>query len=200
MRTDIGQTIKKYRLMKGVSQAQLAAELGIAASALSAYESGTRMPKIELREQIAKVLEVDPVELSGIELSEDDEIRLLNKLLAKYAITMGKEGEEQALTKVYLSDVFLDFQELFSDLQREMDEIRENYSDQDSTKAKVLENARLEMEYWLETWPEYDFTYQVNHGKIDPHIPSHHKSKELLRSKFLAGYMDYLGKQTGESS
>ena len=88
MKKNIGTTIKKYRLMKNKTQIQLAQDVEISAPGLAAYESGKRVPKIELREQIAKALETDPVALSGLELSENDEIRLLNKLLVKYCLDM----------------------------------------------------------------------------------------------------------------
>ena len=49
--------------MKNKTQIQLAQDVEISAPGLAAYESGKRVPKIELREQIAKALETDPVEI-----------------------------------------------------------------------------------------------------------------------------------------
>ena len=193
MRSDIGKIIKKFRVMKGVSQAQLAAELGTAASAMSAYETGTKIPKIELREQIAKALEVDPVELSGLELSRDDEIRLLMKLLSKYAtsITTTKNSSGEYGVDVTLPYMFSEFSDIYMEHCRDVDKISDDYK-KSGDMGEYLDNAKRELEFWIDMWPDFDFTYQVDNDRIDPFIRSHHSAKELLRSKFLSKYFDYL--------
>lgn len=81
-KNNIGENIRKYRMMAGFTQAELAEKLSevegktIAASAVAGYENGQRTPKVEIRVQMARILGVDPVGLSGIELDESDEKRL----------------------------------------------------------------------------------------------------------------------------
>ena len=99
-KNNIGENIRKYRMMAGFTQAELAEKLSevegktIAASAVAGYENGQRTPKVEIRVQMARILGVDPVGLSGIELDEMDEKRLLCKLLSKYAsdISLTEDG------------------------------------------------------------------------------------------------------------
>ena len=111
-KNNIGENIRKYRMMAGFTQAELAEKLSevegktIAASAVAGYENGQRTPKVEIRVQMARILGVDPVGLSGIELDEMDEKRLLCKLLSKYAsdITLNEDGS----VGVELPDDFAD--------------------------------------------------------------------------------------------
>lgn len=59
----IGQNIKKYRKLKGMTQSELAKGVGISQNTLSSYESGKISPPIEKIEKIAEVLEVASVNL-----------------------------------------------------------------------------------------------------------------------------------------
>ena len=54
-RTHIGQHIRQYREASGMSQLDLAVELGIEQSNISHYECGIRTPNIELLIKIADV-------------------------------------------------------------------------------------------------------------------------------------------------
>lgn len=51
------------REARGMSQAELAQKLGISASAMSAYELGTRVPRDELKVRIAKYFGVSVVDM-----------------------------------------------------------------------------------------------------------------------------------------
>ena len=116
MKQNIGDIIKKCRMRKGYSQAKLASELGVAPSAVAFYEAGKRVPKIEIREKIAKILGADPVELSGLDLSEADEIRLMNKLLVKYAKSIQvirDSGSNNGCVSVVLPKSFATFAEKY---------------------------------------------------------------------------------------
>lgn len=57
--------IKTARLMRGISQAQLADTLGILPQSLSSYESGVRTPGPKLLPLLADVLGVDEAYLRG---------------------------------------------------------------------------------------------------------------------------------------
>lgn len=91
LKNNIGENIRKYRIMAGLTQAELAEKLSelegktIATYAVAGYENGQRTPTVEIRVQMVRILGVYPVGLSGIEFDETDEKRLLCKLLSKYA-------------------------------------------------------------------------------------------------------------------
>lgn len=59
----IGESIKKLRKQKGMTQKQLSQELGIAINSLSRYEIGERNPPFDMLEKIAAALGVQTWEL-----------------------------------------------------------------------------------------------------------------------------------------
>lgn len=56
---NIGKNIKKYRLLKGWTQEQLAKESGLSKNAIYNYENDKRNPNIKFLYQIAEALDVD---------------------------------------------------------------------------------------------------------------------------------------------
>ncbi|MCI9976439.1 helix-turn-helix transcriptional regulator [Clostridioides difficile] len=68
--SNIGRNIKKYRLLKGWTQEQLAKESGLSKNAIYNYENERRIPNIDILNRISKALEVD----SKIILMSDNEI------------------------------------------------------------------------------------------------------------------------------
>lgn len=56
--------LKEMRKQKGMTQAQLAHLLNISVMTVRRLEAGTRVPKLKTIEDIAKILEVDPMELT----------------------------------------------------------------------------------------------------------------------------------------
>lgn len=143
--------------MRGISQAKLAEELGIASSAVAAYETGKRIPKIELREQIARVLMADPLELSGLELNEDDERRLLNKLLMKYSKDIVK-NDDGTISAVFPED-YKNLQEIHKRIHEfDVDGYTSFEGDIPLQINLFPENEKESLaEYWLESWPLFDY-------------------------------------------
>ena len=209
MKKNIGTTIKKYRLMKNKTQIQLAQDVEISAPGLAAYESGKRVPKIELREQIAKALETDPVALSGLELSENDEIRLLNKLLVKYCLDMSTTSYQkdditiqEECVQVILPTNFEPLCNKYTEYRKNLEAIKTDISCMEIFNA-IAHNTNIsknnieadpeimdvteELEYWLETWPEYDYKYQE---KL-LHDSGRHSVREILHSKFLVSFYEF---------
>lgn len=161
----IGEKIKKYRMMAGYTQAELAWELGrreekkLAPSAIAGYESGQRVPKIESRVQMARILNVDPISLSGIELDELDEKRLLCKLLAKYASDILLEDDCSVTAK--LSSDFASFQMEYEDYKEELEEYEECLP-KDSLRYELQAKAlAAELEHWMERYPRYDAVHVI---------------------------------------
>ena len=158
---DIGEIFKLYRIMNGLSLAELAQLLSensdktIAPQNISAMENGNRIPKIETREEIAHLLNADPVELSGIILTEVDEQRLLCRLLSKYATSISVSDTENEKVKVTLPIAFTDFALEYLDCQKRKEEINNTIS---SPLRRMIQERSVdeEFEYWLRTYPKYD--------------------------------------------
>ena len=196
------EIIKKYRIMKSRSQAQLAADAGITSPALADYETGKKAPKIEIRERLAHALQVDPVEMMGLDLTEEDEIRLLNKLLVKYCISMGISTDNDSpgpnrkqRVIVSLPESFVPLQEVYERYQQDIAELRSMIGDEmtDEQFAEYLgtKEAKDEMDFWLENWPEYDYLYQANKNDVDPLSITRHSLKENLYSKYQTRFFDF---------
>jgi transcriptional regulator with XRE-family HTH domain len=63
-RSSVGYVIKKYRKARGITQKQLAYEIGVEARTLRMYENGERtLENITALQRIADLLTIDPVEL-----------------------------------------------------------------------------------------------------------------------------------------
>lgn len=64
--------IKALRQEKGITQSELASKLGITTTALSFFESGSRIPNIEVLKSMAVIFGVSSDYLLGIETSNKD--------------------------------------------------------------------------------------------------------------------------------
>lgn len=62
----IGKNIAKYRKVKGLTQEELGAKLGVTNQAVSKWESEVSMPDIMLLPEIAKVLSISLDDIYGI--------------------------------------------------------------------------------------------------------------------------------------
>ena len=151
----IGERIRKYRIMVGMTQEELAEKLSegeeksIAQATIAMYECGQRIPKIELRLKIAKILKVDPIALSGIDLDEYDEKRLLCKLLMKYASDISLENED--VVSVSLPKEFVPFQKMYEDNRNSLAKSVNGMSEESLDYKIKTRVANEKMEFWCET-------------------------------------------------
>ena len=76
----VGKRIREIRMDKGLSQAELGNRVGLTADRIQKYENGARKPKIDLLEQIATALGVEPLAL--LDPVQDDEIGVMYTLFA----------------------------------------------------------------------------------------------------------------------
>lgn len=88
---DFGNILKPLRLKKKMTQEQLAKQLGVTKSVISAYETGMRMPSYDILVCIAKIFNVSTDYLLGLEnkqeidlsgLSEQEIVALKNLIIA----------------------------------------------------------------------------------------------------------------------
>ncbi len=70
---NIGTTIKKYRLKRGITQERLAEYLNLSVSAISQWECGKTMPDITILPILAGIFDVTTDELLGVDLSKKQE-------------------------------------------------------------------------------------------------------------------------------
>ena len=92
---EFGRKLRALRRAKGITQKQLADQLGITKSVISAYETGLRMPSYQVMVRIAAIFSTttdfllgvdhgETVDISG--LSDTDKqlvIHLVNRMRAK---------------------------------------------------------------------------------------------------------------------
>ena len=64
---DFGNTLKTLRLRENMTQAQLAQNLGLTKSVISAYETGLRLPSYDVLIHISKIFKVSTDYLLGVE-------------------------------------------------------------------------------------------------------------------------------------
>lgn len=87
----MGDKLKSLRLEKKLTQKQVADRIGLAISAVSSYESGSRYPSYEVLVQLARIFHVTTDYLLGmtdkrsIDVTglDDSEIELISQLVDK---------------------------------------------------------------------------------------------------------------------
>lgn len=93
---NIGENIKKYRIKRGLSQAELAELANISRVAIGNYERGERTPNTEIASKIAKALDI-----SLMLLVQPDEINTHGITLTPNYSLMEEEAFPTDLVKHY---------------------------------------------------------------------------------------------------
>lgn len=86
---NMGEKLKSLRIEKKLTQKQIADRIGLAISAVSSYESGSRYPSYDVLVKLARIFHVSTDYLLGmtdkrnIDVSDltDDEIQLVSQLV-----------------------------------------------------------------------------------------------------------------------
>ncbi len=91
---NIGTTIKKYRIKRGITQERLAEYLNLSVSAISQWECGKTMPDITMLPVLAGIFDVTTDELLGVDLSKKQ--GEINSILDEYdrLSSLGLEKEK----------------------------------------------------------------------------------------------------------
>lgn len=100
---NLGQKIKKYRNLRGLTQQELGQKLGFAPkrayARIGQYELNIMSPKTDIRKRIADELDVDISALSDNDYSSDIEIvRALFTMQEKYGVSLNKSEDGVSLT------------------------------------------------------------------------------------------------------
>ena len=72
MKYEIGNRIRKYREELGISQRQLAEQIGVSNGRVSNWEQGINRPDADMLAELCYALQVSPSSLLGVKLSKDD--------------------------------------------------------------------------------------------------------------------------------
>lgn len=70
--------LKRHRLAQGMSIAELAARLKVDASTVGAWETGRNNPRPKMYPKLARILGIDPLELTRIVEPERGELAATN--------------------------------------------------------------------------------------------------------------------------
>ncbi len=72
MKYEIGNRIRKFREELGISQKQLAEQIGVSNSRISNWEQGINRPDADILAKLCTALNVSPSSLLGVKLSADE--------------------------------------------------------------------------------------------------------------------------------
>ena len=132
----LGEKIKKYREIKGITQAEIAELLGVSPATVSKYEAGTLEPNIESIKKISELFEVsidkllkdDAFDISKIDilavLREQKEMKVKGNLYHNTQITMtyntnhieGSRLSEEQTRYIYETNTLLVHKDTVTDI------------------------------------------------------------------------------------
>lgn len=100
---EIGRLIREERKKKGLTQAVVAKNAGIAVNSLRLYEAGKRCPNLDQIKKIAKALDADPFSLMDFDMASDvlfDMINNREKYLLAAFDQLNEKGQSVAVERV----------------------------------------------------------------------------------------------------
>lgn len=93
----LGKRLQEQRLLKNLSQKEVAASVGVSASIISNYESSERTPSVEILMALARLYHCSTDYLLGFDRDEKDmflDVSMLSdeqkKLLQHFLLSLGK--------------------------------------------------------------------------------------------------------------
>ena len=84
MKYEIGNRIRKYRKEVGLTQEQLAEEIGVTKSRVSNWEQGINRPDADILAELCKALNVSPSILLDVYLTDDELNEQEKKVIKAY--------------------------------------------------------------------------------------------------------------------
>ena len=101
---EIGRLIREERKKKGLTQAVVAKNAGIAVNSLRLYEAGKRCPNLDQLKKIAKALDVDAFSLMDFDTASDALSDMINTPAKQLLLTafdqLNPEGQQKAVERV----------------------------------------------------------------------------------------------------
>ncbi len=99
MKTLIGENIKKYRKLRGMTQEEFAGQIGVTPQAVSKWEAGNGMPDISLLVPIAQNLSVTIDTLFGMDDVQDN-LMIIENANNKIATIESEYSKPESLVKI----------------------------------------------------------------------------------------------------
>lgn len=84
VRYEIGNRIRKHRESLGISQRQLAEQIGVSNGRISNWEQGLNRPDADMLTELCRVLKVSPSSLLGVKLFTDELSDIEWKIIQAY--------------------------------------------------------------------------------------------------------------------
>lgn len=101
---EIGRLIREERKKKGLTQAVVAKNAGIAVNSLRLYEAGKRCPNLDQLKKIAKALDVDAFSLMDFDTASDALSDMINTPAKQLILTafdqLNDDGQQKAVERV----------------------------------------------------------------------------------------------------
>ena len=108
--------LKEIRKQKGMTQVELAQLLNVSVMTVRRLEAGTRAPKIKTIEKIARILEVDPGQLSfGCSKILEHSKEMHNDYVKhpeKYTVEISKDGKQYFYINTNRADIIKKYDSL----------------------------------------------------------------------------------------
>jgi transcriptional regulator with XRE-family HTH domain len=149
----VGDRIRKIRIEKGLSQAELGAMVGLTADRIQKYENGARKPKADLLKKIAGALGV-----STLALVDPTTTNYIGAMFAMFELEstfnmkIEKSGEDEKpamrLTvdfRDHLYEYMKEWYEVYSQIQSELE-----VASSDEEKAEIMKSYHI----WQWTFPQ----------------------------------------------
>lgn len=146
----VGQRMRKYRELKGISQAELGKMVELPADRIQKYENGVRKPKSPLLKQIAKALDVSPLALvDPTPSSYINTMYVLFEMEEKYNLVIDfSEADNSYFFKIDKQNELFDYIEPWYN--------RRHNADVQKGMMKVLDDKdKIDSDYtrWKSTYP-----------------------------------------------
>lgn len=159
------ETIRNYREMKGLSQAEVASQLGIKTPAYTMYETNSRTPKLEVRYQIARALDIDPLLLIGSDLTPADWRRILLRAIVNAGPL--KIGNNNEITIELNPNDYGAFIEMYQSC----------FNPELTSENAAI--AHAEFQYYLETFPKFDYIIRARELGADAEQGGNYSIKSI---------------------
>lgn len=152
----IGDKIRKYRTLKGLTQKQLGEMVGGSEAYIRAYESGRRNPKQQSLEAIATALHVNVEALTGADFDGVKAMHRLFQVFRQYSGELFEYQDKDGNDMVGISFGSLTLMRSWLERYEEyMDEVEKCNEIKDVKKrGEALLQAEADFNLWMDIYPE----------------------------------------------
>lgn len=147
----IGDNIKKQRIIKKITQSELADIINKSLRMIQKYEANDVTPSLEIIEYIAKALEVSPTIITGWESFNENLINTYLKGIDVWSNNKFLDVEEREVIKMHFADLLIKYKELINkvvDRKFSLEEFEKHYSEYNNTLDIPLNKNQIKELFW----------------------------------------------------